>query len=189
MGRISELAGACYHTRNLDFSIYDVDDQRFAVKGRLCDGRAVTTHRFTGEERAPGMFHDLTVFMLVSKAGLIVEDVEVLLDTVPKDDCLKMDESLKPIIGLSVTHGFTQKVKDLVGGREGCTHLVHLISVMAPALMQGYWTIRDSKPVKGDKDALVSLEKRAAHMKNSCYTLRDDGESYGDIVRFIEAEK
>jgi hypothetical protein len=73
---------------------------------------------------------------------------------------------------LTITKGFTAKVKKLAGGKRGCTHLVELILAMAPAAIQGYATYQSRKQVVFDPDrAKMILE----FLVNTCRVWREDG--------------
>jgi len=55
------------------------------------------------------------------------------MPTVPRQECRETLDSLLPLKGLPIVSGFTNRVKDLVGGAKGCAHLVALITAMASA--------------------------------------------------------
>jgi hypothetical protein len=80
-------------------------------------------------------------------------------------------------VGLRITSGFTKKVRELVGGVKGCTHLTHLVLTMAPAVMQGYWTLRSIRASRDERSVhehqrLEMMEKTLA---DTCYAWRQDG--------------
>jgi hypothetical protein len=80
---------------------------------------------------------------------------------------------LSSLKGLTITKGFTAKVKALAGGEKGCTHLVELILAMAPAVIQGFAAYRTSKP--SDRDVLVAAQIFVKTLVNTCRTWRADG--------------
>ena len=111
----------------------------------------------------------------------------MVIETVPRSDCMLIAETLNPIIGMAITGGFSSKVRELSGGVTGCTHLVHLLITMAPAIMQGYWAyLYQQKPdmtkVKEGKKAGIM----SRGLKNSCYTWREEGEAYQKLIKLIK---
>jgi hypothetical protein len=111
------------------------------------------------------------IHVLIKTPDLIIEDIEVFINTVPNEDCRKLEHSMDAVIGLSVSRGFTEKVKALAGGKAGCTHLVHLLTTMAPAILQGYWALTARRTPRTDEDA-----KRAQFLpRNSSKTLVTHG--------------
>ena len=184
MGRISELSGETYHQRDLSFTITDVDDNHFVAAGELCDRRPKTTYRFTGKARPTGVMHNMELFLLIRKDGLIIEDLEVIIHSVPLADCHKVNASLEPIKGLAIKGGFSKEVRSRVGSTNGCTHLNHLLSVMAPAIMQGYWAIRDKQPRSGPEENSKQVAKTATYIKNSCFAWRAEGDAYHELLSY-----
>ena len=177
MGRIMDKAGELYHSRSIDMKIYNVDAEQFAVTGRFLDVRQKDSLSFTDELKAAGPLHDLEVHLLIAKNDLVIRDLEVYLHTVPRPDCWSVTGCLDPVIGLSVKGGFTREVRRLTGGAGGCTHLTHLISTMASALVQGYWAIQDDE-IHDPAGKKARAAGTAVFIKDSCYTWRENGETY-----------
>ena len=142
------------------------------VEGFLKDYRFQKIYSMTGEKFPSGTIHHMAVRLLVNCSNLMIEDIDVDLISVPREACRETIECLAPIKGLSITKGFTAKVKKLTGGKKGCTHLVELILAMAPAAIQGYATYQSRKLVVFDPDrAKMILE----FLVNTCRVWREDG--------------
>ena len=170
-------------------STFAVDDTHILSSGRLKDVRLLPTLRITGETRDPGPLHDLALHLLIRTPDLVIEDVEVEIDTVPRTDCRKLEQSMAGVVGLAIKGGFTFKVKGAVGGKTGCTHLVHLLVTMAPAILQGYWALIDRHGSGAGDDTRKRASASAKFLKDSCYTWREDGEAYRALVAFAETGK
>lgn len=186
MSRLLKLAGESAHKRNIEMTTYACDEKHIITEGRLTDVRLKDYYKFTGEKIDGGTLHDLKLILLIKIPELIIEDLEVLIETVPRDECHKIGKSLEPVIGLAIRGGFSAKVRELTGGVSGCTHLVHLLTTMAPAVMQGYWAwLYQQKPdTSKPKDAKKAGVMGRA-LKNSCYTWREEGEAYQKMIKLI----
>ena len=179
------LASGKYHTRSIEMATYDADEKNFIAVGRFTDVQLIPSFRFNGDYREAGVLHDLEIHLLIAKEGLAVEDLEVFIHAVPHRDCLKMEQSLKPVIGVRIERGFLRTVRERVGGVAGCTHLIHLLSTLSQALMQGYWMIRDCDDFSAEEERSLRAESMARFMKDSCYAWREDGESYKQLVELF----
>ena len=187
MSRLLKLAGECAHRRTIEVSTCSADGNHLISEGRLTDVRLQDYYKFTGEKVDGGTLHDLRLVLFIKIPELIIEDLEVIIETVPRSDCQLIAKSLDPVIGLAIKGGFSAKVRETAGGVNGCTHLVHLLTTMAPAVMQGYWAyLYQQKPdiskVKDGKKAGVM----SRGLKDSCYAWREDGEAYQKMVRLLK---
>jgi hypothetical protein len=160
------------HTRNIEVTTYDYDGQRIIVEGFLKDYRFQESHTITGETFPSGVIHHMSVRLLVNCSNLLIEDVHVDLISVPREACRETIGCLFPIKGLTITKGFTSKVKKSVGGIKGCTHLVELILAMAPAAIQGFAAHQSQKPLVVDQDHAKMFAK---YLINTCHVWREDG--------------
>jgi hypothetical protein len=61
-----------------------------------------------------------------------------------------MSKSLNKIKGMKIAPGFTEKVKNMLGGINRCSHLKTLVLSMASAAVQGFW-VHKSKELKSDE--------------------------------------
>lgn len=159
------------HGRTIAVSTYAYDQDSVIVEGRLTDTRFKKTYYLDGESRPPGIVHDLVVRLRVKGPDLVIEDIEVEMKTVPHEDCDQTINSLMPIKGMKIRHGFTAGVKASVGGAKGCSHLVELLLAMAPAAVQGAWSAVATKPIDPSKHSGKAL----AFLDNTCWVWRSDG--------------
>jgi hypothetical protein len=159
------------HGRTIAVSTYAYDQESIIVEGRLTDTRFRQTYYLNGESRPPGIVHDMLVRMRVKGPDLVIEDIDVEMETVPREDCRQTLNSLMPIKGMKIRHGFTDRVKAEVGGAKGCSHLVALLLAMAPAAVQGAWSAVAQQPV----DPSELSGKALAFLDNTCWVWRSDG--------------
>lgn len=179
MGRLADMAGERTHVRTIEMTTRRTDDFHILCTGRFRDVRLFPSTGFLGNDFEAGDLHNLTIHVLVRTPELVIEDIEVSIDVVPLADCPAVAHSLDAIVGQSITRGFTATVKNLAGGRKGCTHLVHLLTTMAPAMLQGYWAVLDDKRSRTGLIPRDRAASSAAFLKDSCYAWREDGSAFG----------
>ena len=172
MQSIWKSKGEKLHTRNIKVTTYDYDGQRIIVEGYLKDDRFQESHSFTGETFPSGTVHHMAIRLMVNCSNLLIEDIDVDLISVPREVCRETIDCLASIKGLTITKGFTAKVKKLAGGKKGCTHLVELILAMAPAAIQGFAAYQSRKPVVFDSNREKMI---LDFLLNTCRAWRDDG--------------
>ncbi|HUH66438.1 MAG TPA: DUF2889 domain-containing protein [Syntrophales bacterium] len=182
MNLFGKQKGKKYHTRDIEINTYEYDDARIAVEGSLTDHRSQEYYLATGERRQPGILHQMIIHLLVNKTSLVIEDLHVAMPAVPREDCLETMKSLDPIKGQRITHGFTARVKGLVGKGRGCNHLVELLTVMGASAIQGYVAYRLQEPARFKPDLLDMVA-------DTCWTWRAEGHLVKDIEARIKAER
>ena len=82
-----------------------------------------------------------------------------------------------PLKGLPIVSGFTNRVKDRVGGNKGCAHFVALITAMASAAVKGAWAAMTSKP----GDPATYLPGAVDRIKDTCRVRHSDRPMFNDI--------
>jgi hypothetical protein len=164
--------GKKLHTRNIEVTIYDYDGQRIIAEGFFKDDRFAKTQLITGETFPDGVIHHMAIRLLVNCSNFLIEDIDVDLLSVPRPVCRETIDSLVPIKGLSISKGFTSKVKKIVGGTKGCTHLVELLLAMAPVVFQGFAAHQSQQPSAFDSDQAKMMFRS---LVGTCHAWREDG--------------
>jgi len=162
------------HTRRIEVATYDCGREGIIVEGRLRDDRLQPIQRPDGKQVAPGRVHHMIIRMRVRGPNLTIEDIEVEMPTVPYEECLETQTSLEPVKGMPIASGFTNEVKELVGGAKGCAHLVALLVSMASAAVQGAWTAVSRRP----SDHSGYLDRAMASIVDTCRVWRRDGPKF-----------
>jgi hypothetical protein len=172
MQSIWKSKGEKLHTRNIKVTTYDYDGKRIIVEGSLKDERFQESKMSTGETFPKGVFHHMSIRLLVNCSNLLIEDIDVDLKSVPREVCRETINCLASIKGLTITKGFSSKVKIMAGGNKGCTHLVELIRAMAPAVFQGFGAHQAQKSSAFDPDQARMIFQ---FLLNTCLAWRDGG--------------
>ena len=75
--------------------------------------------------------------------ALTIQAVEAVTDAAPYGVCPSIAPNFQRLVGLAIKPGFTARVKQLLGGVEGCTHLVDLLGPVRhhglPDRVSRYW--------------------------------------------------
>ncbi|MBI5897258.1 MAG: DUF2889 domain-containing protein [Desulfobacterales bacterium] len=171
------------HNRNINITTYAYQDDGILLEGRLTDERFHTTYNFMGESRPPGIVHDMVIRLLVRGPKLAIEAVAAEMLTVPNPECRDAGTSLRPLIGESITTGFTAKVHRLVGGAKGCAHLVALSRAMASAAIQGAWVAIARLPRMDSRYAKRSLRS----VLGTCHLWRTEGPLAKKVQAHLDA--
>ncbi len=175
------------HCRGIDIKTYPAEGSRVIVEGRLDDERQVPVYRsWAPEPRPAGPVHGLVVRFLVGDYPLTIIDAEAEMPTVPHELCDKAKESVKKLINMPITSGYSERVRDIIGGINGCAHLTHLAVVMGPAAVHGFWTLFAQNPFpkpKTEKD-LVGLD----YIINTCHLWTPDGPFIRELKEMLEEE-
>ena len=99
---------------------------------------------------------------------LVIVDAAAATDSMPYvGDCDTITPAYRKLIGLALRPGYTQRVKELLGGVRGCTHITELAGALATAAFQTLAGQRlrpaDEKPFQLDKcHALDSRSRTVA---------------------------
>jgi hypothetical protein len=99
---------------------------------------------------------------------LEIHAVEVASDAVPNPICREVTPNFQRLVGLRIAPGFTRAVRERLGGRAGCTHLVELVGALATAAFQTIYLEREQR------DSAAQSRERP-HIIDTCHTLRSDG--------------
>lgn len=181
-----QTKGKKIHSRNIDVSTYHYDSERIIVEGFLKDDRFHASYSVTGEKFPEGVIHHMSIRLLVNCSNLLIEDIDVDMIAIPREYCRETADCLARIKGLTVTKGFTLKIKKIAGGNQGCTHLVELLQTMAPAVIQGFAAHQSRQPAPFDS---ARADMTLHFLKNTCRVWREDGPLVAAFKKKIENEQ
>ena len=143
------------HTRDIKLATYSHTDSRVIVHGILKDERYIKIFDITGNILGPGIIHHLDVKLLIRQDPLIIEDAQAQMIKVPMSECCSTLDTIEKLKGLEIKSGFSKTIRDIMGGKKGCTHLCQLIIVMSQEIVHGWLTHKrnDKSPVPKDLDS------------------------------------
>jgi len=171
------------HLRQIEIHAYDLGEHRVLIEGKLADTRPSPSS--TGESRdEPALIHDLTARIWVQGPDLTISAAEAEMDKIPREVCPEVLPGVQKLVGLKIVTGFTQKVKDLIGGVQGCSHLTNLFLTLGPVAVQGYWA------AYGKRAGARSLDNPAfSRVLDSCRVWRRDGPYVRSVIAATKNER
>jgi hypothetical protein len=186
MRSISSYGNKPIHTRSISVATYPADEHAIIVEGRLKDERLQEIISITSQEKIPpGVVHEIVLRLLVRGPKLTIEDLEVEYVHMPREACHETVNCLRPLIGRTISPGFTSYAKSTFGGPRGCTHLNALLIAMAPAAVQGFWNHAVARKMQPAEAAQV-MDKHL--LIDSCWVWRSDGPLVEELGRILSAQ-
>lgn len=130
------------HTRAIVIDGYRREDGLFDIEARLADTKTYAFATADRGEIAPGVpLHGMLMRLTVDEDMTVVA-AEANTEHGPFAMCPAITPNFARLAGLRIGPGWTRKVKALVGGVEGCTHLVELLGPMATVAFQTLVVVR-----------------------------------------------
>lgn len=163
------------HTREVHCRGYHRDDGLWDIEGHLTDTK---TYAFDSDYRgrvgAGEPVHDMWVRLTVDD-NLILRGIEAVTDRSPFPVCPAIAPNFERLVGLSIRPGFLSRVRERLGGVEGCTHLVELMGPIATTAYQTIYPYRQ-RLARQRGDAPPQPPKERPRLIDTCHAFRSDGE-------------
>jgi hypothetical protein len=154
------------HTRSIVLEGYRREDGLYDIEARLVDTK---TYAFANEDRGeitPGEpLHSMLMRLTVDE-DLLVHACEANTEFGPYAMCPAITPNFAKLAGLRIGPGWNRKVKEVVGGVKGCTHLVELLGPMATVAFQTLTVVRKKRPAD---------PSRPPAQLNTCHAYAADG--------------
>ena len=165
------------HRRSYDCEAFDEGDGRLRVRGHLVDHKQQGLGLADGE---PLVIHDMVIDLIVVVPEFRIEAVEAEMNVRPYQQCSNILPDYQQLVGLSITRGFSRKVKDLFGGPGGCSHIGALLQAMGPVAVQALWSLVNLHNDPADRlHSDIEPEERARRLRlnnNTCHVWVEGGE-------------
>ncbi len=182
MSFLDMCKGEKIHNRNIDISTFECDDERIIIVGELVEKRLKPYYTVKGELHEPDTVHHMLIRMQIEVSTLTIKEIEVELIETPHEECPELTGCLDCMKGMRIAPGFSTRVREMVGGPAGCSHLTTLLLAMAPAAVQGYWVHRSQKPIESG----ISEEMMEQYLVDTCRVWRKDGPLARRVAQFME---
>jgi hypothetical protein len=159
------------HTRRIECQGFRRKDGLWDIEGTLVDTRTDEMETFGRGRIAPGEhLHEMWLRMTVD-SDLRVIRIDAKTVHAPYPDCPNFPQRFGKLVGEHIGPGWTAKVRLLLGGRWGCTHLVELLGPLATTAVQTVYAWR--------AEALADVSDSVSppsEFINTCHALADGTE-------------
>ncbi len=171
------------HQRDYRVRAWALDDSTVLIRGAVMDirpGEVVTEYvrefGVAGRQQPPLPIHHMIVDLHVGFPDLMIREARVVFEVHPQPGCPSIAPGYQRLVGLSISRGFTHKVRELFGGPRGCTHTTALLQAMAPVALQSVFSMRGpSRRRDGPASA-------APFMRDTCHVWASDGELWQGVT-------
>ena len=164
------MRGEKVHDRKITITTFQCGEKDIIVEGELIDSKPHTTYNYDRTKFLPGTIHHMIVRILIDRQSLNIKDVEVEMPGTPHENCVETINSLERVKGIKIVQGFTLKIKDMFAQGQGCAHLAELLLAMAPAAVQGHYTLTTIKPMSQEFLSLLPT-----FLADTCWVWRKEG--------------
>lgn len=159
------------HTRNIDLAGYYRDDGLWDIEAHIVDKKTYTyENKWRGTVASGLPVHDMSIRLTIDRE-LVVQGVEVVMDVQPYSICSDVLGNFQSIVGLKIGAGWNRRVREVVGGVLGCTHLAELLGPLATVTFQTL-SADYARELMGlepaDRGEMAS--DQAPFMLNGCFT-------------------
>lgn len=168
------------HTRTIELTGYYRDDGLFDIEAHIVDRKTYSyDSQWRGVVASGHPVHDMSLRLSVD-GDLVVREVEAVMDVQPYTICSEVLDNFQRLVGLRIGAGWNKRVREAVGGVEGCTHLGELLGPLATVTFQtlsgDYPRELMGKPPRqrGAASAEGENDGEALFMLNGCHTWRSD---------------
>lgn len=124
------------HTRQITCKGFQREDGLWDVDAHITDIKSYpvdNNHR--GVIQSGEAFHEMWIRLTVDKE-LVIHECIAVTDYAPFNCCGDINPIFKKLIGEKIAPGWTRRVKSLVAGIQGCTHLTDLIGPATTTIFQ-----------------------------------------------------
>lgn len=125
------------HTRTIICQGYERKDGLWDIEAHIVDTKS---YSFPNKDRggrieADEALHDMKLRLTVDET-LLIHAVEAVTDYAPFNYCTAIHPAYNRLVGLRIAPGWNQKIKEVFGGVQGCTHITELLTTVATAVFQ-----------------------------------------------------
>lgn len=134
------------HSRDVRCRGYRREDGLWDIEGHLVDTKSYAfENRHRGQVEAGEPVHEMWLRLTIDE-DLLIHEAQACTDTGPYAMCGDVTPRFRRLAGLRIGPGWTRDVQKLVGGAQGCIHLVEMLGPIATTAYQTLVAARGSRP-------------------------------------------
>ena len=159
------------HTRSIECRGYRREDGLWDIEGHLIDRKTYSfENQWRGKVEAGVPVHEMWLRLTIDE-DMVVHGAEAATDYAPYSICGAITPQFEQLKGARIGPGWTVRVRKLLGGVHGCTHLVELLGPLATVAYQTLVGQR-KKRAKEAKDGAAAEKPRII---DTCHAYASDG--------------
>ena len=170
------------HDREYRVRAFRLSNERILIRGAVRDQKPPGAYLAGDPE--PLTMHHMVVDLTVAFPSMVIESAEVVFEAHPHTTCVDIVPTYQGLVGLSITRGFTHKVRELFGGPRGCTHTTALLLAMGPVATQCSWSMYAAEARREGRSFMESRAEMTPAQRemslrgnlNTCHVWAEDGE-------------
>ena len=163
------------HTRQITCRAFRLKNGFLEIEATLGDEKGQEVAFRSRPSVPPGEFMHRMALTITIDGDYLIHDVKATTLTAPWPMCGGTDAAYRRLVGLRIGPGFTQQVRELLGGVQGCTHVTELVSQAAKTYMQASWPDRIARQMAVALDPRQWPDKSTLTFVNHCHAWRQDG--------------
>lgn len=167
------------HTRTYQVRAYRKSATTMMLRGAVRDVKPAGL--YVPDDPEPLVVHHMVLELDIEFPSTEISRAEVVFEERPHLQCTDIVPHYEKLVGLSISRGFTHKVRELFGGPRGCSHVTMLLQAMAPVVNQSRFSLMMitamSQPLEERKPP--TPERRAAIFAtnvNTCHVWEENTE-------------
>jgi hypothetical protein len=131
------------HIRHVVCNGFRRADGLWDIEGHLTDVKTYDfDSRYRGTVAAGTPVHEMWIRLTVDDQ-LVIRAIEAVTDYSPFPICPAVTANFARLKGVNIRPGFFNKVREILGGIEGCTHLVEMLGPIATTAYQTIYPYRE----------------------------------------------
>ncbi len=165
------------HTRQINCRAFRLKNGFLEIEATVTDEKGQQVPFRSRPPVLAGEFmHHMSLSLTIDN-DYVIQDVKADTLKAPWPMCGGTDEAYRRLVGLRIGAGFSGKVKELLGGTQGCTHVTELVMQAANTYMQASWPDRIARQTAIDPDPRRWPEKNTLAFVDKCHAWRRDGDT------------
>ena len=163
------------HTRQITCRAFRLASGLLEIEAELSDEKGQQVAFRSRPPVLPGqLMHRMSVTMTID-SDYRIHDVKAQTLQAPWPMCGGTDADYRKLVGLTIGAGFSQQVRAILGGVQGCTHVTELVLQIANTYMQASWPDRIARQMAVDPDPRRWPDKSTLGFVDHCHAWRRDG--------------
>ncbi len=157
------------HKRTVRCFGYERHDGYYDIEGHLTDSKTYRLEDFDRGPMEPGEpVHEMFLRLTVD-GDLTIKASEAAIVWSPYNICKAVEVNFDKLAGEVIGPGFKKRVKQKLGGTQGCTHLVELLGPIATTAFQTIYP-------KNIKQEEAGTKETKPRLLNTCHAWAEDSE-------------